>query len=37
MARPTKRWTLALTRKNSVMADATSAIGQPCVEVTACR
>ena len=37
MARPTKRWMLALTRKNSVMADATSAIGQPCAEVTACR
>jgi len=37
MAQPTMRWRLALTRKNRVIADATSAIGQPCVEVTACR
>lgn len=37
MLRPTTRWMLALTRKNTVIADATSAIGQPCADVTACR
>ena len=37
MLRPTTRWTLALTKKNNVIAHATSAMTQPWAAVTACR
>ena len=37
MLRPTMRCTAALTRKNSVIADATSATAQRCAVVTAWR
>jgi hypothetical protein len=37
MPRLTARWIAALTRKNSVIADETWAVGQPCAAVTACR